>query len=83
MPTATSPVKFRQGPLRGPAMPTGIGTSPVEARRCPLRSRAGKEEDEEEEKEGKEEEEQQPLIKSNPHLAGGNQLLQAAVAPAV
>ena len=38
----------------------------AEVRRCPLLSRAGKEEEQ------KEEEEKQPLIKSNnPHLAGG------------
>ena len=49
----------------------------VEARRCPLRSRAGEEEKEEEEGEGEEKEkkeEKQILIKSkNPRLAGGKQ----------
>ena len=48
----------------------------VEVRRCPLRSRPGKEHEEEkeqgEEKEEEKEEEEQPLLKSmHPHLAGG------------
>ena len=56
-------------------MPTCGRELAVEVRRCPLRSRAGKEEEEKEEEEEEEEkEEKQPLIKSNnPHLAVGGE----------